>query len=270
MVNHGEAKSVTHARRIVAKKKMRDDPEMPDGTFRVFYADPSWDYGNHGLDQYGPAERHYPVMTTQAICAMGDKVKAISSANSVLFLWSTAPMLPQALKVMDAWGFDYKSSFVWYKVKHNFGYYNSVRHEILLIGTRGMCTPDIDKKINSVQIIARSKRHSEKPERFRQIIDEFYPHGRRIELFARATHPNWTSWGNEIWDDAAVNAVPSGAAVSTSKTHRNENGGRDKARAEAGVPSERSGALVRQSSKRADTLPGMATTRGRTTRTGSG
>jgi N6-adenosine-specific RNA methylase IME4 len=268
MVNREEAKSVTDARRKMAKRKMRDNPEMPDGTYRVIYADPPWDYGNHGLDQYGPAERHYPVMTTQAICAMGDKVKAMASDNSVLFLWSTSPMLPQALKVMDAFGFDYKSSFVWYKVKHNFGYYNSVRHEILLIGTRGKCMPDIDKKINSVQIIERSKRHSEKPEEFRKIIEELYPYGKRIELFARATHSNWTSWGNEILDDAAIDAEPSGDAVSTSKVHRNQNGGRDKPSAEAGVPSEHSGALVRRSYKRVNPLPRLGRARARTARTG--
>jgi N6-adenosine-specific RNA methylase IME4 len=207
-------------------------------------------------------------MTTQEICAMGDKVKARSSANSVLFLWSTSPMLPEALKVMDAWGYEYKASFVWYKVKHNFGHYNSVRHEFLLIGTRGKNTPDSDKKINSVQIIERSKRHSEKPERFRQIIDELYPYGERIELFARAPHPNWTSWGNEIPDNAALDAEPSIAAARTSQTHRNEKGSGDKPRAEVGVPSERSRALVRQPFKRANPLPRLGRARARTVRTG--
>ena len=115
-----------------------------------------------------------------------------------LFLWVTSPFLKKCFEVIEAWGFEYKTNFVWYKVKHNFGYYNSVRHEHLFICTKGSCTPDNDKLINSVQTIERSKKHSEKPEKFREIIDTLYPNGKRIELFARNKAKGWDSWGNEI------------------------------------------------------------------------
>jgi len=106
--------------------------------------------------------------------------------DAVLFLWATSPMLENAFQVIRAWGFKYKTSFVWDKVKHNFGHYNSIRHEFLLVCTRGSCTPDAGKLFDSVQTIERSDRHSEKPEEFRKIIETLYTRGAKLELFARA------------------------------------------------------------------------------------
>ena len=100
--------------------------------------------------------------------------------------------------MIEAWGFEYKTSFVWDKVKHNFGYYNSVRHELLLICGRGSSTPDISRLFDSIQTIERSNNHSEKPEEFRLIIDTLYTHGRKIELFARKSIDGWDTWGAEV------------------------------------------------------------------------
>jgi N6-adenosine-specific RNA methylase IME4 len=136
-------------------------------------------------------------MSIAELCAMGDDIKERADANAVLFLWATSPMLEDSFKVINAWGFKYKASFVWDKVKHNFGHYNSVRHEFLLVCTRGSCTPDVNKLYDSVQEIPRSETHSEKPAEFRAIIDTLYPHGKRIELFARSEADGWDAWGNE-------------------------------------------------------------------------
>jgi len=181
---------------MMAEKQIQP---LPQGQYRVFYADPPWRYSDAGVvtadDNYGRAERHYPTMALEEICALPIKDKADDDA--VLFLWTTSPMLEEAFKVISAWGFKYKTSFVWDKVRHNFGHYNSVRHEFLLVCTRGSCTPDSDEKVDSVQSIERSEEHSEKPEQFRAIIDRLYTWGRRIELFARKQAPNWEAWGNE-------------------------------------------------------------------------
>lgn len=128
---------------------------------------------------------------------MGPDIQAMSEGDAVLFLWVTSPMLQYAFPLIEAWGFDYKTSFVWDKVGHNFGYYNSVRHEFLLVATRGSCTPDAPQLFDSVQSIPKSSEHSEKPEEFRSIIDTLYTHGNRIELFARRATDGWESWGNE-------------------------------------------------------------------------
>ena len=80
------------------------------------------------------------------------------------------------------------------------GHYNSVRHEFLLVCTRGSCVPDENKMFDSVQVIEKTKKHSEKPEEFRKIIDTLYPHGKRIELFARKKVKGWETWGAEDGD----------------------------------------------------------------------
>jgi N6-adenosine-specific RNA methylase IME4 len=125
-------------------------------------------------------------------------IKSLAADDCVLFLWATSPLLPEALELAKAWGFKYKASFVWDKVKHNMGHYNSVRHEFLLICTKGSGTPQVAKLYDSVQSIERTDKHSEKPEEFRQIIESLYPNGRKVELFARSPHDGWTCWGNEV------------------------------------------------------------------------
>lgn len=169
-----------------------------DKTFRIFYADPPWKYD---LEQTSPnlggAIKHYNSMTIEELCAL--PIKKISQKNATLFLWITSPKLNHFLEIMDAWGFTYKTSFVWDKVKHNMGHYNSIRHEFLLIGGKGKSAPDIQKLFDSVQSIERSDTHSQKPIEFMNIIDELYIYGERIELFARkAQKPIWFHWGNEV------------------------------------------------------------------------
>ena len=133
-------------------------------------------------------------MPTEEICRL--PIGGLAAENSVLFLWTTSPKLFEAKQVLDAWGFEYKSSMIWDKVGHNVGYYVSVRHEILLICTKGSCLPDSNKLIDSVQTIERTK-HSEKPERFYEIIETMYQ-GKKIELFSRKSRKNWTAWGNQL------------------------------------------------------------------------
>jgi N6-adenosine-specific RNA methylase IME4 len=131
-------------------------------------------------------------------------VRELADENAVLFLWVPSPMLKRCFAVIEAWGFDYKASFVWHKVKHVMGHYNSVRHEFLLICTCGSCKPDVPKLIDSVQVIERRGKHSEKPEQFRKIIEQMYDHGRKLELFARERRDGWDSDGNEIYDAIAA------------------------------------------------------------------
>lgn len=193
---------VTEAKREMRHREASESRPLPtDNKYRVVYADPPWQYGNSGVindsDNYGRAERHYQTMSIDELCAMGDDIKQMTESNAVLFMWTTSPLLEESFDVIRAWGFQYKSSFVWDKVKHNFAHYNSMRHEFLLICTRGSCTPDVKQLFDSVQSIERTENHSEKPQEFRAIIDTIYTHGRRIELFARAKHDGWDTWGNE-------------------------------------------------------------------------
>jgi N6-adenosine-specific RNA methylase IME4 len=179
--------------------EIRRTVQLPDAKFRVLYADPPWSYNDKADDgaiQSGGAEMHYPSMSMAELCAM--PIAPICEPNAVLFLWVTSPLLFECAPVIKAWGFTYKASFVWDKVKHNLGHYNSVRHEFLLICTRGSCTPDVVVNLlDSVQSIERTT-HSTKPEAFRTIIETLYPHGKRLELFARRTVEGWATFGNQV------------------------------------------------------------------------
>ncbi|MDO8673071.1 MAG: MT-A70 family methyltransferase [Dehalococcoidia bacterium] len=189
----GEAKTLKEAQRQVRREEAAvASPLM--GKYRVLYADPPWAYGNTMPESYGVQDDHYPTITMAELCAL--PVKDIAEDNAVLFLWVTSPILHDCFELIAAWGFAYKASFVWDKVKHVMGHYNSVRHELLLICVRGSCQPDVHKLFDSVVTEERTE-HSRKPAIFREIIDTIYPDGARIELFARERHERWASYGNE-------------------------------------------------------------------------
>ena len=192
--------TIPQAKREIVKQERAEVPPLPTaGKYRVIYADPPWKYGNDGIigdtDHYGHVGRHYPSMTIDELCEL--PIRDLAENDAVLFLWVTSPLLEDAFSLIKAWGFKYKTSFVWDKVGHNFGHYNSVRHELLLVCTRGSCTPDNLHLYDSVQSIPKSDIHSEKPEQFREIIDSLYTLGNKIELFARVAIDGWEAWGNE-------------------------------------------------------------------------
>lgn len=188
-------KTITAVRREARREEIQKNvPVEPSGKYRVFYADPPWKYGDQLTESYGSTKYHYPVMSISDLCLL--PIKELSEENAVLFMWVTSPLLDECWAVIKAWGFEYKTSFVWDKIKHNMGHYNSVRHELLLVCTKGSCLPDSPKLIDSVQSIERTE-HSKKPDEFRNIIDQLYTHGKKIELFARGKYDGWDAWGNE-------------------------------------------------------------------------
>ena len=185
----------------VSNNEFKVDIFNNEKKFRVIYADPAWSYNDKceggGVQSGGVAMRHYDTMSVGEICSL--PVNEISEKDSVLFLWVTSPLLEDAFTVIKSWGFKYKTSFVWDKVKHNMGHYNSVRHEFLLIATKGSCTPDNKTLYDSVQAIERNNNHSEKPIEFLNIIDDIYNYGNKLEMFCRNIKKDkWFGWGNEI------------------------------------------------------------------------
>lgn len=175
--------------------KETEAPEIPDGKYRVIYADPPWKYGNTMPAGFGEQADHYKLLSVDEICAL--PIQYMAQDNAVLFLWVTSPILEESFEVVKAWGFKYKATFIWDKVKHVMGHYNSVRHEILLVCVRGSCQPDVHKLFDSVYSEERTE-HSKKPAFFREVIDTIYPVGKRIELFARSKAEGWDVWGNDV------------------------------------------------------------------------
>ena len=110
-------------------------------------------------------------------------------------------MLPQALQVMEAWGFNYRSHFVWLKLRagnqEGTGYWNRNAHELLLVGTRGEVPAPAQGDQPASVIEARVQGHSVKPAHFAEMIERMFPHVPKLEMFARAPRPGWDVWGNE-------------------------------------------------------------------------
>jgi len=165
------------------------------GSFPVIYADPPWQY-EHPISDSRRIENQYPTMPIEEICAL--PIENISAQDSVLFLWVTSPFLKKGLRVMEAWGFEYRTSMVWIKPSIGPGYWVRQRHEFLLIGTRGnIPTPKGENKPDSV-IEAPREEHSKKPDIVYEIIEKMYPELPKVELFCRSPREGWTAWGNEI------------------------------------------------------------------------
>jgi N6-adenosine-specific RNA methylase IME4 len=170
---------------------------LPDKRYGVILADPEWRFKTYsretGMDR--AADNHYPTSTTEAICAR--PVASIAADDCVLFLWATVPMLPDALTVMKAWGFEYKSHCIWLKDKCGTGYWFRNQHELLLVGTRGnIPAPAMGTQFSSVNQAAVGE-HSEKPVSFYAMIETYFPTLPKIELNARSAREGWDRWGNE-------------------------------------------------------------------------
>lgn len=169
---------------------------LPVGEYDVFAADPPWQYDNSGFHQSAAA--HYPTMATDVIAALPttDATFPKCADPCVLFLWATSPLLPAAVAVLQAWGFDYKAHLVWVKDRApGVGWWLQTRHELLLIGVRGATTPL--EKVDSV-IAGAVDVHSRKPDEAFTAIDRMFPGLRRVELFARTRRPGWDAWGHEV------------------------------------------------------------------------
>jgi|SRR5262245_14553544 len=175
-------------------------PGLLPGSFDVIVADPPWEfktYSRKGKEKKS-AERHYPTMPLQQIKDL--PIAELAAPDCALFLWSTAPLLMDALDVMKAWGFQYKTHGVWGKVTvrgriaFGTGYRLRTSHEPWLLGVRG--NPKNTKSERSL-LMAPLRDHSQKPEEFYAMVERWMPDARRLDLFSRQNRPNWTAWGNE-------------------------------------------------------------------------
>lgn len=182
--------------------------------YRVIYADPPWRYRNKrtGGSLKSGAEQKYPTMSIDEICAL--PVRDIAARNSVLFLWATVPLLPEALAVMQAWGFTYKTKITWRKIMSlGMGYWYRGQVEDLLVGIRGKVKPFRCQRPNFIQ--TKALRHSEKPQEVRELIEMSTGGvGPRIELFARKRADGWDAWGNEVDCPDEIAPLPRGERVS--------------------------------------------------------
>jgi len=165
---------------------------LPLGIYNVIYADPPWKY-DFSETTTREIENQYSTMSL-------DEIKAIpipADENSVLFLWATAPKLLEAIEVMQAWGYQYKSNAVWDKKIIGLGYWFRGQHELLLVGTKGHFSPPAQELRISSVIESKRTKHSKKPDLIYETLEKMFPAGKFLEMFARDSRDKWTSWGNE-------------------------------------------------------------------------
>jgi N6-adenosine-specific RNA methylase IME4 len=169
--------------------------------FSIIYADPPWDYA--GRQQHGKVkenksvEDHYNTMVLKDLKAL--KVPDICEPDALLFLWTSSPHLPQAIELMEAWGFEYKTiAFVWEKQKTNPGYYTLSQCEICIVGKKGKIPSPRGSRKERQFLSAMRGKHSEKPEQVRQSICRMFPTQKKVELFARTVPEGWSVWGNQV------------------------------------------------------------------------
>jgi N6-adenosine-specific RNA methylase IME4 len=175
--------------------------------FGTILADPPWQFQNR-TGKVAPEHKRlnrYGTMTLEEICAL--PVQDIAAEPSHLYLWVPNALLPQGLKVMEAWDFRYISNIVWHKVRKDGGsdgrgvgfYFRNVT-ELLLFGVRGKNARTLDPGRSQVNMIqSRKREHSRKPDEQYKII-ESCSRGPRLEMFSRGKRDGWTVWGNQADD----------------------------------------------------------------------
>jgi N6-adenosine-specific RNA methylase IME4 len=176
--------------------------------FKTVLADPPWRFVNR-TGKMAPEHKRlnrYGTMTTDEICQL--PVSEVLDRTAHLYLWTPNALLPDALKVMHAWGFEYKTNLIWHKIRKDGGsdgrgvgfYFRNVT-EMILFGVRGPSPRTLAPGRSQVNFIASRKReHSRKPDEQYALVESCSP-GPYLEMFARGTRRNWIYWGNQANDD---------------------------------------------------------------------
>lgn len=211
------------AQRAVPLPEMTALTSLPeiDGGFKTILADPPWRFTNR-TGKVAPEHRRldrYSTMTMDDI--RGLPVVDVTATDAHLYLWVPNALLPDGLRVMEAWGFRYVSNIIWAKRRRDGGpdgrgvgfYFRNVT-EMLLFGVRGSMRTlqPARRQVNMIE--TRKREHSRKPDEQYPLIESCSP-GPYLELFARYPEPGWTVWG----DEAESSVEPRG------RSHRGYGGG---------------------------------------------
>lgn len=198
---------------IVEPNPSKDLLEKVTGQYSTILADPPWQFQNR-TGKVAPEHRRllrYPTMELEEILDL--PVSRLAAAKSHLYLWVPNALLKEGLKVMEEWGFTYKTNLVWYKVRKDGGpdgrgvgfYFRNVT-ELILFGVRGSMRtlPPGRRQVNL--FATRKREHSRKPDEIYELIESCSP-GPYLELFARFCQPGWYQWGNEDVEENSLQGV---------------------------------------------------------------
>jgi len=198
---------------IIEQNPSEDLLAKAEGPYATILADPPWQFQNK-TGKVAPEHRRllrYPTMELKEI--MDLPVSKVAAAKSHLYLWVPNALLIEGLKVMEAWGFTYKTNIVWYKIRKDGGpdgrgvgfYFRNVT-ELLLFGVRGSMRTLQPGRTQVNLFPTRKREHSRKPDEVFDIIEGCSP-GPYLELFARFARPDWHQWGNEDVEENSLHGV---------------------------------------------------------------
>ena len=191
----------------------KDLTNKAKGPYSTILADPPWQFQNR-TGKVAPEHRRllrYPTMELKEI--MDLPVADVAAARSHLYLWVPNALLLEGLKVMEAWGFKYKTNIVWYKIRKDGGpdgrgvgfYFRNVT-ELLLFGVRGSMRTLQPGRTQVNLLSTRKREHSRKPDEMYNLVESCSP-GPYLELFARFQRNGWDQWGNEDVEENSLNGV---------------------------------------------------------------
>lgn len=183
------------------------------GPYATILADPPWQFQNR-TGKMAPEHKRllrYPTMELKEILEL--PVPRLAAAKAHLYLWVPNALLQEGLKVMEAWGFTYKSNLVWYKVRKDGGpdgrgvgfYFRNVT-ELILFGVRGSMRTLQPGRTQVNLLSTRKREHSRKPDEIYDLIEGCSP-GPYLELFARFRRSGWDQWGNEDVEENSFQGV---------------------------------------------------------------
>lgn len=183
--------------------------------YNVIYADPPWSYDNKktGGSMISGADNKYSIMTNEQI--MGMPIDLLTEENALCFLWVTVPLLNIGLDTLKAWGFEYKTMLTWHKINSwGMGFWYRGQTEHILIGVKGKVKPFRQQlpnywqtgyePDNDIVYKFKSGRHSQKPDRFREMINDAikisFDTPIKLELFARSRQGFFPDYEYDGWD----------------------------------------------------------------------
>lgn len=197
----------------IAPNPAADLERKARGPYATLLADPPWQFQNR-TGKVAPEHRRllrYPTMELKEIIDL--PISRLAAAQSHLYLWVPNALLTEGLRVMEAWGFTYKSNLVWYKVRKDGGpdgrgvgfYFRNVT-ELILFGVRGRMRTTQGGRTQVNLLHTRKREHSRKPDEIYDVIERCSP-GPRLELFARFAREGWDQWGNEDVEENMIQGV---------------------------------------------------------------
>jgi N6-adenosine-specific RNA methylase IME4 len=168
------------------RAKLAEQPALPPSTYDLILADPPWRFGTDNESSNGRS------MDVESLKAY--PVPTVAAPDCVLFIWATQPRLADAVDVIRAWGFEYRSGAVWDRQRVGRGEFFNIRVEHLLVGLKGAPpVPAFDVPVEN--LISGPRGDHRRPDVFHGLLESMYPNAARLELFVESGRSGWKAWG---------------------------------------------------------------------------